>query len=179
MIRYFTAALVMTAAVAAAQTLAEEPPAAPLTAPGSDANLFIFRDHAEPMLFSPTVKIDDRKVISIGEDRFTATRIAPAPQPRGAGPDVAPAPMAPVDFSGLTGDDWDGETVVKKPAALTTSKHRDRGAVRSSTEPVGRPPPAKKPFNPDETVNLQGDIEVDIDFSDETHILHQPPPRRR
>ena len=77
MIRYFTAVLAMTATGATAQTLAEKPPAAPLIAPGSDANLFIFRDHAEPTLFSPTVKVDDRKVISIGEDRFTATRIAP------------------------------------------------------------------------------------------------------
>ena len=32
----------------------------------------------------------------------------------------------PANLRGLVGDDWDGETVVKKPAALTTSRHRDR-----------------------------------------------------
>ncbi|HSO36291.1 MAG TPA: serine/threonine-protein kinase, partial [Labilithrix sp.] len=47
----------------------------------------------------------------------------PPPPPAEAPP---PPAMAPVNFSGLTGDDWDSETVVKKPAALTTMRHRDR-----------------------------------------------------
>jgi serine/threonine protein kinase len=148
----------------------------------------------------------------------SATRVAAAPQPgarraapaparssRGADaqppshhaaqPVAAPAAMAPVDLTGLVGDDWDGETVVKKPAALTTSRHRERPArdvpssrqtrdprhardVRDPREP-GRAVPAhgQKPFNPDETINLNGDIDVEIDFGDETqHIA--PPPRR-
>lgn len=71
-----------------------------------------------------------------------------------------PAAMPPVSFAGLTGDDWDGETVVKMPGSPLTNARR--------REP--------KPFNPDETVNLRGDIDVDIDFSDETQLVR--PPRR-
>jgi serine/threonine-protein kinase len=117
----------------------------------------------------------------------SATRIAPAPAPGQAGqprrPAAGAAPVAPpagsplahpapVSFAGLGGDDWDGETVVRRPAALTTSKHRDR----PGREP---PPPQKKPFNPDETVNLNGDIDVEIDFGDETQHMAAPrrPPR--
>ncbi|MDB4943021.1 MAG: hypothetical protein JWP97_2555, partial [Labilithrix sp.] len=81
-----------------------------------------------------------------------------------------PASFGPVDISGL-GDDWDGETVVKKPAALTTQRHREK-------PPSGRQRPVK-PFNPDETVAMKEEpsIEVDIDF-DETNAV-SPPPRRR
>ena len=93
----------------------------------------------------------------------------PAP-PRRAAPDARaqaprvplpamPAAMPPVSFSGLTGDDWDGETIVKRSAALTNAKRRE-----------------PKPFNPDETVNLRGDIDVDLDFADETQLVG--PPRR-
>ncbi len=107
----------------------------------------------------------------------------PAPPPTAGVPPqgVAPAGLAPVNFSGLTGDDWDSETVVKKPAALTTTRHRDR-------PPSGRGRAAPKPFNPDETLNLNGgvgmDVDVDVDFGDETAASpppanHQPPPRRR
>ena len=87
---------------------------------------------------------------------------------------LVPAALAPVNFSGLTGDDWDSETVVKKPAALTTTRHRDR-------PPSGRGRAAPKPFNPDETVNLNGDIGIDVDFGDETATSppDHPPPRRR
>jgi len=87
---------------------------------------------------------------------------------------LVPAGLAPVNFSGLTGDDWDSETVVKQPAALTTTRHRDR-------PPSGRGRAAPKPFNPDETVNLNGDIGIDVDFGDETAASppdHQPPRRR-
>jgi hypothetical protein len=80
-----------------------------------------------------------------------------------------PTPMAPVNLAGLVGDDWEGETVVKKPAALTTMRHRER------------PPPRErdpKPFNPDETMKLSGDVDVDVDFSDETQF-HVPPRRPR
>jgi hypothetical protein len=45
--------------------------------PQPDANLFIFRDHAEPTAWKPTVKIDGRKVIALGENRYTAIRMAP------------------------------------------------------------------------------------------------------
>ena len=128
----------------------------------------------------------------------SATRVAPSPQPSQRRPPVAnppsyahrlqPAqvapfpPPAPVSFEGLGGDDWDGETVVRQPAALTTSKHRERpGRDAPRSQPQGRPaPPAQKPFNPDETVNLNnGDINVDIDFNDETQHIAAPPRRPR
>jgi serine/threonine-protein kinase len=82
-------------------------------------------------------------------------------------PNLGLAPLGPVDFSGLAADEWDGETVVKQPAALTTMRHRER------------PPREReaKPFNPDETVKLS-DQDVDVDFSDETQI-HLPPRRPR
>ena len=90
--------------------------------------------------------------------------------------------MGPVNLSGLVGDDWDGETVVKKPAMLTTSRHRDRPSSKDSSRQVhAQQPPqqqAQKAFNADETVNLRdGDIDVEVDFGDETHNL-APPPRR-
>ena len=124
----------------------------------------------------------------------SATRVAPAPQPgqRRAQPAPAPPPLAPapapVSFAGLAGDDWEGETVVRQPAALTTSKHRERPgreapreATRAPAAPAHAAParPAPKPFNPDETVHLNADIDVDIDFSDETQHIAAPPRRPR
>ena len=142
----------------------------------------------------------------------SATRVAPAPQPgsRRAGAAAAPPPaaaarsavqqpatvpqsMAPVNLSELVGDDWDGETVVKKPAALTTSRHRDRPSSRHAAQQQQQQPQSQrpqsqqqqgpqpaKPFNPDETVNLRdGDIEVDLDFGDETQHIAAPPRRQR
>ena len=55
------------------------PASAAATGPAPDANLFIYRDHAEPTVWKPTVKIDGRKVIALGEDRYTAIRVAPGP----------------------------------------------------------------------------------------------------
>jgi hypothetical protein len=99
----------------------------------------------------------------------SATRVSPAnlaqrpgAQPPRGRPLDPPAP-APVDISALGGEDWDGETIVKRPASLTIPKRRE-----------------PKPFNPDETVKLNGDIDVEIDFSDETQHMSRPlPPRRR
>ena len=93
-----------------------------------------------------------------------APRAAGAPPPHADGP--APRGMLP-DLSGLGGDDWEGETVVKKPAALTTAKRREN-----------------KPFvSPEETVNLKGDIDVEFadeaPFADETQFIVQPPRRPR
>ncbi len=102
----------------------------------------------------------------------------PGPAPAATG--VPPQGLAPVNFSGLVGDEWDSETVVKKPAALTTTRHRDR------PPPSGRGrAAAPQPFNPDETINLNGEgSAIDVDFGEETHASpppqhHQPPPRRR
>jgi hypothetical protein len=134
----------------------------------------------------------------------STTRVAPAPKPQSppamaappmAAPsqDRAPQSMAPVNLSGLVGDDWDGETVVKKPAALTTSRHRDRPGHRDSgrqaqahPQPQRPPPPPPqpppqlhpKPFNADETVNLR-DGDIDVDFGDETQNIGAPPRRTR
>ena len=61
-------------------------------------------------------------------------RPAPAPAPAPA----PPSSMGPVNLSGLVGDDWDGETVVKKPAMLTTSRHRDRPSKDSGRQVHGQ-----------------------------------------
>jgi len=104
-----------------------------------------------------------------------ATRLSPQPRYPLAAP---PPPPAPVSFEGLGGDDWDGETVVRQPAALTTSKHRERPGREVPREQARAAPAQQKPFNPDETVNLN-DIDVDIDFSDETQHIAAPPRRPR
>lgn len=44
-------------------------------APAADANLFIYREHAEPLIWAPTVKIDGRKVIAIGQKQYTAIHL--------------------------------------------------------------------------------------------------------
>ena len=99
----------------------------------------------------------------------SATRVAPAPQPgqerrpplshtERVLPQQAPAAPAPVELRRARGDDWDGETVVKQPAALTTSKHRERPgreAPRAPAQSSHAAAPPQKPFNPDETVNLK------------------------
>jgi serine/threonine protein kinase len=129
----------------------------------------------------------------------SATRVAPSPLPgqrrqpidntERLAPQARPAPQAAVpafpvpSFDGLGGDDWDGETVVRQPAALTTSKHRERPGREAPREAprqsAAAAPPAQKPFNPDETVNLNGDIDVEIEFSDETQHIVAPPRRPR
>jgi serine/threonine-protein kinase len=105
----------------------------------------------------------------------SATRTAPGPpQPRHVPPQRAPqrppSAPAPVDVSELAGDDWDSETVVTKPADF----------ARPNRAAAGRP------FNPDETINLNGDsnveieIEIEIEMGDETQYIARPPlPRRR
>jgi serine/threonine-protein kinase len=114
----------------------------------------------------------------------TQTRVSPDPRHLQPGPGTPPAagppPLSPVDFSGLVGDEWDSETVVKKPAALTTSRHRERAPVPAAGRPAPQQNPQQNPpaFNPDETVNLKGEIDVDVDFSDETQLVHHQPPRR-
>jgi eukaryotic-like serine/threonine-protein kinase len=71
----------------------------------------------------------------------------PAPRPLEGRTPLRPAPPS---------EDWDGETIVKRPGHLPSpSRRRDVRAI-----------------NPDETVKLDGN---DIDFSDETRVA---PPRR-
>ena len=92
---------------------------------------------------------------------------APQPQP------PAPVKIAPASIEGLSGDDWDSETVVRKPAALTTMRHRER--------PPSARQKAAQPFNPDETLmmNKEPSIEVELDFDDPSdQAVPAPPPRR-
>jgi len=66
-------------------------------------------------------------------------------------------------------DDWDGETVVKRPDMLPPSRPAP-GPRAPDGRPSGRPPSRRRPFNPEETMKLDGsDLE----------ILDNPPPRRR
>jgi hypothetical protein len=43
----------------------------------ADANLFVYRDYAEPTVWAPTVKIDGRKLVAIGQNQYTAVRLTP------------------------------------------------------------------------------------------------------
>jgi hypothetical protein len=163
--------------------------AAPPAARGTGAREYV--DDMPTEVFRPGVHMSPPKPMAARSP--SATRVAPAPRPAAGAPPAPPAPpssMAPANLSGLVGDDWDGETVVKKPAALTTSRHRDRPnkdsrpvqAQRSPAHAQHAPPQpqpaANQPFNPDETVNLRdGDIEVEVDF-DETHHIVSPQRRR-
>ena len=65
--------------IAASAGAAQEEPrsAGTATAPAAGANVYIFRDYAEPKAWAPTVKIDGRKIASIGMDRYTALRLEP------------------------------------------------------------------------------------------------------
>jgi len=46
-------------------------------APAADANLFVYRDYAEPTAWAPTLKIDGRKLVAIGQNQYTAVHLAP------------------------------------------------------------------------------------------------------
>jgi hypothetical protein len=71
------ALLFMLAAGPAPGPAADAPPAAAAAAPPADANLFVFRDHAEPLVFTPAVKVDGRKVAGLAQKQFTAVHVAP------------------------------------------------------------------------------------------------------
>ena len=45
--------------------------------PYPDANLYIFREHAEPTAWAPTVKIDGKKIVALGNKSYTAIHLAP------------------------------------------------------------------------------------------------------
>jgi len=44
--------------------------------PPADANVYIYREHAEPTVWSPTVKIDGVKLVALGNKSFTAAHVA-------------------------------------------------------------------------------------------------------
>jgi hypothetical protein len=70
-------ALAAPAAGAPAPARAPAPAAVPTPVPPADANLFVYRDHAEPLLFALTVKIDGRKVATLSQKQFTAVHLPP------------------------------------------------------------------------------------------------------
>jgi hypothetical protein len=47
----------------------------PAANPPVDANLFVYRDYAEPTAWAPTVKIDGKKLVAIGQNQYTAVRL--------------------------------------------------------------------------------------------------------
>ena len=101
-----------------------------------------------------------------------------------ARPASVPPPPPAVDISGLVGDDWEVATVVKKPSALDRAPPAPAHAyaqsqARPAHQQQARPrdPRASKPFNPDETVAMHGDIDVELDFDNDS--TQSPPSRRR
>lgn len=42
-----------------------------------NANFIIYREYAEPTVWSPTIKIDGRKLAALGNRRYTATHLEP------------------------------------------------------------------------------------------------------
>ena len=72
-------------AIAAAATPASTPASTPAAAPAErtaeltaeDANLYIFRQHAEPTAWSPTVKVDGSKIAALEQRSYTAIRVSP------------------------------------------------------------------------------------------------------
>ncbi|MBV9931696.1 MAG: DUF2846 domain-containing protein [Alphaproteobacteria bacterium] len=73
------ALLLMVAPAPAPGPAASAPPAAAAAAaaPPADANLYVYRDHAEPLIFTPSVKVDGRKVAGLAQKQFTALHVAP------------------------------------------------------------------------------------------------------
>jgi hypothetical protein len=47
------------------------------TVEGEDGMVFIYREYAQPTAWSPTVKIDGRKVVAIRNRHYTAVRVKP------------------------------------------------------------------------------------------------------
>jgi len=73
--------MLVSASVVGAQTVPETVPTAPpaitlASIPGGH-NLVIYREHAEPMAWSPTVKVDGHKIVAIPNKHYTSTRVEP------------------------------------------------------------------------------------------------------
>lgn len=61
-----------------AQAFANNPETAEVTKDiPENANFFVYREYAEPTVWSPTIKIDGRKLAALGNRRFTATHLEP------------------------------------------------------------------------------------------------------
>jgi Protein of unknown function (DUF2846) len=61
---------------------AAPPPSAPAIAPvtevaGENGLLFVYRDYAEPIIWAPAVKVDGRKIVGIGNGKYTAVSVTP------------------------------------------------------------------------------------------------------
>jgi hypothetical protein len=57
----------------AAPALSKDEPAVP----PADANLFVYRGYAEPTVWAPTIKIDGKKLVAVGQNQYTAVHLAP------------------------------------------------------------------------------------------------------
>ncbi len=125
-----------------------------------------------------TVPVDDEIDIPLDEEdpteifrpgRHPMPRLpAQGPRPRPSLDARAPAPVAPQPSRPPAADDWDGVTVVKRPDMLPPE--RPPAGFAAQARSSSRPPPSRRrPFNPEETMKLDGsDLEI-ID----------PRPRRR
>lgn len=61
-----------------AQASGNEPePTEEVTAAPENANFVVYREHAEPTVWSPTIKIDGKKLVALGNRRYTATYLTP------------------------------------------------------------------------------------------------------
>jgi hypothetical protein len=70
-----TAGLTIGAAPKAAPVVAAVKPS--VTVEGEDGMVFVYREYAQPTVWSPTVKIDGRKVVAIRNRSYTAVRVKP------------------------------------------------------------------------------------------------------
>jgi hypothetical protein len=115
----------------------------------------IFRpdNHPAAHLRRALPKASPRAAESLQESRPPGSAAAPPRSP----------PPAVTTGAGL--DDWEGETVVKRPTHTRAPKIRDAKAA-----------PDARAVNVDETVKLEGPLPVDEPDFDDTYIA--PPPRR-
>jgi hypothetical protein len=67
------------ASIALVQTAAGKEASKPefASAPPADANLYIVRQYAEPKVWNPTIKVDGKKIVALGNRRYTAIRLPP------------------------------------------------------------------------------------------------------
>lgn len=60
------------------QAIASDPETADVTTNmPENANFIIYREYAEPTVWSPTIKIDGKKLAALGNRRYTATHLEP------------------------------------------------------------------------------------------------------
>lgn len=63
--------------VSAQASAADPEPTVEVMAAPENANFIVYREHAEPLIWSPTVKIDGKKLVALGNRRYTSTYLSP------------------------------------------------------------------------------------------------------